>query len=900
MLHGCVRLILAPMERLAHALKQAQVRSHAPAKVLDLVDEWRDMGENLFKSFVDCVSDIESREKSLSSLGESLEKRFKELEEREREFEASQRRKKRELSPEWEDFRDAKLREEELDGQLKLVHEHIESLELSQREVERLRLLEFEKLKEIEKKERGIDLMGWSVEKQLREVKQREKEFDSFRDGKLRELASKEEILSRKREEFVNEVKLASEKFRERENLGSGLIKRLELALSVMEGMKVTLDERFKEMETRTAVAEKSLTEILTEAHLVRESLDEQLTEVEEMEKEFNSFREDKMQELESKERQLGVMRIELLKEFNLMDEKLTEKLKEFESWETTVQRSLAASLNDADLIRESLDKRFKEFVEKEKEFKSFQEDKLQSLESREQQLSIMRTELLKEVKLMDEKLNEQQKLGHHLLKCLDDVVAKKLKVIEPQELTTNGACETSDASTEDADSTRESANIPFKELEKSENVIKLEEDVDISKENELELKEGSLGFQRKEHEFKEQHLKEVDQGEKNLDSVRESAQTCLKVNLAGKDRQPERRPRQSESKQKQNKGLFQESELKQSQLADPLDAHSIIVEPDKSVQDEKELEMFINDTEKDPELMCDEVFKVLLRSSDPAKLVLDAMEGFCSPHWRRGDMRRGIILLDQLTKMSPNILSRVREAAHKLASEWKSKLRTSAENHYEVLCFLHLLAAYNLSSRFDKDEIFSFLKMVARHKQTPELWRILGLTESLPGLIQNLINEKQFLLASIYIYECELENVFPQAAVVNYYLQHAKFSAKAKCSREHDSSEKAIANEIAHLRVAIEHIIKYGLESECSLDTLTARVKQLERERAILRNGNGKPSSPRSIQRQNVKERKAQQKGSEEGSWHQGSKRKEGPVNFHKPWHRMSKRSRPLGFRKV
>ncbi|KAK6141486.1 hypothetical protein DH2020_024764 [Rehmannia glutinosa] len=100
-----------------------------------------------------------------------------------------------------------------------------------------------------------------------------------------------------------------------------------------------------------------------------------------------------------------------------------------------------------------------------------------------------------------------------------------------------------------------------------------------------------------------------------------------------------------------------------------------------------------------------------------------------------------------------------------------------------------------------------------------------------------NLINEKQYLLASTYIHECGLESMFPHRAVLNYYVQHSK----AKRRKEHTSSEaqdKAIANEIADLRLAIEHIIKYGLESEYSPDSLTARIKQLEKNRASLRNG--------------------------------------------------------------
>ncbi|KAI3449781.1 hypothetical protein Pfo_006446 [Paulownia fortunei] len=1082
------------MEQLFYALKQTQAKNIGPPNaILDMVHDWKGMGENLLKSLVDYVADIESREQNLSLVGESLEKRLKDLEEREREFDSFQEGRKRELalkerglSPMWEDFaKEVELREDKLDEQLKLVHEHIESLEVAQSEVQDLRLLECEKLKEIEKREREIDFMAWSLEKRLREVEQREKQFDSFQDGKLRELASKEELLSRKREEFVKEVKLANEKLREGEKLGCGLTERLELALNTLEGMKTTIDERFKEIESWETVAHKSLTEILNEADLIRESLEKRFNEFEEMEKKFNSFQEDKMQELESKERQLSIMRIELLKEVKLRDEKLTKRFKEIESWETVAHKSLTVFLNEADLIRESLEKRFNEFEEMEKEFNSFQEYKMQKLKSKERLLSVTRKEVLREVKLRDEKLTEQQKLGHQLLECLEEMLARKLKEIESQEVTLNAVCETLDARAKDADLTRESANIHLQELEKrgkeyhlcqdkkmrelvlaeeklrlieeeffqevkfreekfdkqvkmvhgllerlelaqnnvkdmntmvrerfkeiglkeielnhirdwverktdelefkakeleeQEKEIKSDEDVAISKENELggkkkelELKEVSLGFWRKEYECKEPHLEDVDGSEKSLNSVREPTQTCFRENLAlnklnqperylvgnqvgylaKNDQQPECRPTELDLKGKQNGVHFKECELKQPQLTDALDAH-LRVEPDESVDlksaeqmDGKTLEIFINDTEKDLELMGAEVFKVLFLSSDPAKLVLDAIEGFYTPQLGKGDMksnmrRKSILLLDQLTKMSPNIQPSVREAAIKLASEWKSKMRNTTENPLELLVFLHFLAAYNLSSCFDKDELLSFLKMVAQHKQTPELCRILGLTENIPGFIQNLINEKQYLLVSTYIYECELENMFPQAAVLNYYVQHSKFLAKAKCKRENNSSEaqdKAIASEITDLRVAIEHIIKYGLESEYSPDILTARIKQLERNRASLRNG--MPSSSADVHKQEKSKRfagnankrnkrKAQQKqheaakeaapaskaqmpqqGSEGGSspaWkaqHWQSKTKKHPattpVSFHEPWSQHEQETKSLRLAKL
>ncbi|KAL2238747.1 rootletin [Sesamum indicum] len=887
------------MEQLLDAFRRAQVKKGSPSDaILDMVHEWKDKGENLFKSFVGCVSDLESREKNLSLVGESLGKRLKDLEEREREFDSRKRGmslKERGLSPYWEDHgKELELREEKLDEQLKLVHEHIESLEVAQSEAERLRLMESEKLKEIERREGEVDFIRGSLEKRLKEIERREKEFDSFQHGKLRELVLKEELLSRKRVQFDKEIELVNEKFGKVEKLGSGLIKRLELAPNVLEGMKLMLDERCEDIESWAASAHKSLKAIVNEADLIRESLESRFKEFENMEREFNSFQEDKMQKLGSAERELSIMREEILKEIKLRDEKLTEqqelghkllecfegiiakKFKEIEAQEVTLnvaRETLNASAKDSDLSRESMNVRLQELKKREEEFHLYQEQKMRELMMEEEKLTLISKEFIQQVKFSEEKFDKQEKLVHGLLERLElaennvknmiAMVSERFKEISLKEIELNHIRNSVEGKMDELELRK------AKKSGKQERGIRAKEDSLISMENEivgkkkeLASKEVSLGS--KELECKYKHLEELDSREKNLNSTRESKQTCFKERLASnKVYKPERylnhagylaeKDQQTVCKElelnsKQIGFHFKEHELKHPRLTDALDAQ-LRTEPEGSVDlkhavDVKSLEMVINNSGKDLELIGDEIFKLLLHSSDPAKLVLDAVEGLYIPHLGEGDMdlnmRRAYLMLDQLTKTSPKIQPCVREAAIKLAIKWKSKMRTIAENPLEVSGFLQFVAAYNLSSCFPKDELLSFVKTAVQHKQTPELCRILGLTEDMHGLIQNLINEKQYLLASTYICECELENVFPQAAVLDYYVKHSKMLANAKRKREHDSAEaqdEAIDSEIKDLRYAIEHIIKYGLEYEYSVDTLTLRINQLEKDREGMKN---------------------------------------------------------------
>ncbi|XP_012858291.1 PREDICTED: FRIGIDA-like protein 5, partial [Erythranthe guttata] len=300
-------------------------------------------------------------------------------------------------------------------------------------------------------------------------------------------------------------------------------------------------------------------------------------------------------------------------------------------------------------------------------------------------------------------------------------MVGKKVTEMDAQELPLDAAKET--------ELTRDSTNMQVQKLEKWAKEFKSSQQ---KKMRELEVAGDKLRLIKEELSldvnFREEKFDKQEIGAKEIECI--SIKDCVQEEVEGLE------PKAKEFK-----------------------------EPEKGIK-----------LEEYAEKRADEVFKVLLRSSDPAKLILEAVVLFCAPPYvKDGDIKidiqeRGIVLLDQLTKMSPDILRCGREAAILVANAWTSKMRTSAENPLNVLGFLHFLAAYKISSCFDKDEIFGFLKSVAEHNQTPGLFRALGLTENIPGFIQTLINEKHYLLVSTYIYECQLETMFPQTASFDPY----------------------------------------------------------------------------------------------------------------------------------
>lgn len=130
-----------------------------------------------------------------------------------------------------------------------------------------------------------------------------------------------------------------------------------------------------------------------------------------------------------------------------------------------------------------------------------------------------------------------------------------------------------------------------------------------------------------------------------------------------------------------------------------------------------------------------------LQSSPDPAKLVLDWMQSNFSQYWTKGDVgleatliKTYISVLEQLMRLIPHVGPNVKEDAMKLAVQWKSKMRTDAENALEILGFLHFIATYGLVFTVNVDEIVNLLGMISQHKQALEFCQTLGSADKIPG----------------------------------------------------------------------------------------------------------------------------------------------------------------------
>ncbi|GMI65084.1 hypothetical protein HRI_000177700 [Hibiscus trionum] len=412
-----------------------------------------------------------------------------------------------------------------------------------------------------------------------------------------------------------------------------------------------------------------------------------------------------------------------------------------------------------------------------------------------------------------------------------------------------------------------------FMELKLKEKLVKDQFKQIEAKEQQLELKEKSLELRYQELGAKEKHcdecLRKVKLREKEIEELsaehrRKYEQQSSELEFNAK--KCEQRFRDLDLKEK--KLLEWSNELESKSLALPLHPQvknesagslSIKCSIDHSspahlrfcvYMDGKDLQMFLNERWKEHDSIGTEVATALQLAADPAKLVLDAMEGFYPPHLSKGDgefegdvaRRSCILLLEQLMKLAPEVKPHVKNEAMKLAFGWITKMRVESGHELEVLGFLRLLASFQLAGAFDADELVNFLVFVAQHIQTPELFKVLGLGDKITGFIRKLVEKKQHMEAIRFIYAFEKVNEFPPVPVLKDFLSHSNAEARTvlkKGKMAPKAQNEANIKRIADLRAVVKCIEDHKLESEC----LPHNVKSLKNLIVSLEKVNGSKS---------------------------------------------------------
>ncbi|KAF7152885.1 hypothetical protein RHSIM_Rhsim01G0002600 [Rhododendron simsii] len=536
-----------------------------------------------------------------------------------------------------------------------------------------------------------------------------------------------------------------------------------------------------------------------------------------------------------------------------------------------SLRESVKESNRELDLVRKSIESRADELEIKEKEFRSFIEVHTKLLKLKEKQLDEIRRsaeERIEEAELREERLNDQQKLMEGLLlerheekerfETIQKSIGQRLEEISSKEKYFKGRSKEIDSiqnwierRAKELDSREEQIDERFKELD---SMRKLNE----KHCKELELKEKEVDSAKL---WNEERAGKLDSREKELDSVKNFISQSFedihsKIKQLKLDQQLiEERSKGLELKEKLIDEWSKELELKKKQFDGaesnvkveqvegmPVDNVNKCLSADTQFvvkMDGRSLQLFLNEHSNDHESVSSEVYRALQLSLDPAKLVLDAMEGFYPPHLKKGDavfeedvVRRScILLLEQLMKIAPQIHPYEKGKALKLAGEWKEKMGAVASNTLEVLGFMQLLASYKLASGFDTDELLKIFMVVAEHKQAPELCRELGFTEKVPGLIDVLVMGDQVPVAVRFIFAFKLVDKFPPVPLLRCFLKRSKRIAKEKINMEKNPSTakyRVIDERVTYVRAVIKCVVDHNLESQLPLKSLEQRIEQL------------------------------------------------------------------------
>uniref|UniRef100_A0A2P2JJ57 FRIGIDA-like protein n=1 Tax=Rhizophora mucronata TaxID=61149 RepID=A0A2P2JJ57_RHIMU len=249
------------------------------------------------------------------------------------------------------------------------------------------------------------------------------------------------------------------------------------------------------------------------------------------------------------------------------------------------------------------------------------------------------------------------------------------------------------------------------------------------------------------------------------------------------------------------------------------------------------------------------ELSVALESAAEPARLVLDMLEGFyppadsTEPKGKRDPalqgMRRSCVVFMEamaalLAKHYPGpdhlLNPEIKQQAKVIADEWKPKLAIAgidATNgiSLEADAFLQLLSTYRISSEFDEEELCKLVLIIARSRQAPERCRSLGLTHKMPGVIESLINSGKQIEAVRFIRAFQLAESFPIVPLLKTFLKDKMRSLQGSGDSSTVAGVQSDANaqELAALRAVIRCIEECKLQAEYPLDPLQRRVAELK-----------------------------------------------------------------------
>ncbi|KAM7272285.1 hypothetical protein ACFE04_026948 [Oxalis oulophora] len=528
--------------------------------------------------------------------------------------------------------------------------------------------------------------------------------------------------------------------------------------------------------------------------------------------------------DLLEKERDLGVLANSISEKYSDLMEKETEVSRKLERLKVC-EEDLNKRIKDVDLISKSNDASSKQI---DAEYQTLAA-KSESLSLWEKNLVDMRSTLDSDAKLLEDRVrtfelreqrfNEQSKI----LELKDVQLGQKLNESEGTQRKLNGEKDTVDSKDKQIE----------EQLQKVQGNSQLEvQNIElVSKRMEIEKLSQQLGLKEIEDQTKDLKLLEKQITEKFADLMLEGMRNHeVAENLKKREDDVNKQFRELALKEKQlDDERSREHQICSEVKTDPIGKCSPL-NGSPNIQcalnmDGKGLQVLLNKMFKDHDCMQNEVLMILGLSSNPAMLVLHALEGFYPPHLKNGDIEfeehvvRSTcnLLLEQLLKLSPEIKDDVKKEAFRVASAWLKKMNADAE----ILGFSQLVEAFGLTGSFDAAVLFNNLNRVAHNSLVLKLLRILG-SGVIKGFIQNLVEKERHFLAIMFVLAFELTAQYPPVSLLKDYLKRSENNASKVIVNGLDARNRRIAD----LKDILNCFEYYNLQSEYPADYNNFRMQ--------------------------------------------------------------------------
>ncbi|BFG37066.1 hypothetical protein CerSpe_233400 [Prunus speciosa] len=696
--------------------KEWKFRSEMEAKAIELRGLDRLLDQKL-KEVIDCKNHLHSLLSLIQEHSDEVivqEKRLMAVEkfvlEKEMEFDSiDQRLKERTKKLNWvakmaeEKSKLAESKEEEVKRFQEALNKYVEDIELKKRQLNEI-------LGSIEKHKKEFDLKEELIQATKGSIEECDKEL-SLKEEKLKLIQNSLVECSNtleSREKKIREIDLEEREFGMIKNSMEEWSCKLDFRARELELMDKRVSERLNEVKLK----EKNLDELqkslrdCERLQMKENQLEDQLKELALRQKEVDSINkstEEHTQNLKSKQRQLEDQAKELelkqkeLESIRKSTEELLQNLKSKERQLEDQAKGLELKQKEFDSIKKSTEEHTRNLKAKERQL----EDQGKEVELKQKEFDTIRKSseaVIQNLKLKERRLEDQAKGRELKQKEFDSIIKSSEELIQ---------------------------NLKSKERRLEDQAkgleLKQKEFDSIKKSNE----EHTRNLKAKERRLEDQ-AKEVELKQKEFDSIRKST---------------EEHTRNLKEKEKTN-ALHSQVKIEQVEYIPSNHAFVPSSASNQSIinRDGRGLQQFMNEHLKRIDLVGSEISTVLEASLDPAKLVLDSMQGFYPSNSTvdnrecnfdlRVIRRSCILLLEALKKISPQINPLVREEAIKLAGDWKAKMTGATENWLEILGFLRLVTTYEITSAYDGNELQSLIATISEYEQATELSQALGSTE--------------------------------------------------------------------------------------------------------------------------------------------------------------------------